>query len=110
MTEAGGTYSSRQMTVAGVLVALLLIAILLWQWTQISQLVSKVDSTAAAVASQPWAASLATATKTQGDALAQASTDIGNPNRVRVRKQEGGTHKSAADDISAMLPAADSND
>ena len=40
----------------------------------------------------------------------QASTDIGNPNRVRVRKQEGGTHKSAADDISAMLPAADSND
>ena len=40
----------------------------------------------------------------------QASTDIGNPNRVRVRKQEGGTHKSAADDISAMLPAADSID
>lgn len=40
----------------------------------------------------------------------QASTDIGNPNRVRVRKQEDGTHKSAADDISAMPPAAYSND
>ena len=62
MTEAGGTYTSRQMTVAGVLVAVLLIAILLWQWTQISQLVSKVDSTAATVASQPWAAYNAMAT------------------------------------------------
>ena len=40
----------------------------------------------------------------------QASTDIGTPNRVRVRKQEDGTHKSAADDISAMPPAAYSND
>ena len=76
MTEAGGTYTSRQMTVAGVLVAVLLIAILLWQWTQMSQLVSKVDSTAATVASQPWAASLANASKAQGDAITQATTDI----------------------------------
>lgn len=40
----------------------------------------------------------------------QASTDIGNPNRVRVRKQEDQAHKSAADDITAMPLAADSYD
>lgn len=40
----------------------------------------------------------------------QASTDIGNPNRVRIGKQEDQAQKSAADDITAMPLAADSYD
>ncbi|NLH69757.1 MAG: hypothetical protein GX454_06215 [Brooklawnia sp.] len=40
----------------------------------------------------------------------QASTDIGNPNRVRVGKQEDPAKKSAADDITTMPLAADPHD
>lgn len=37
----------------------------------------------------------------------ETSTDIGNPNRDRVLKAHEDAHKSAADDIAWMPPAAD---
>jgi len=40
----------------------------------------------------------------------QASTNIGNPNRVRVGKPEDQAKKSAADDITTMPLAADPHD
>ena len=48
--------------------------------------------------------------KDRTGAATETSTDIGNPNRVRVPKPGEDTNKSAADDITQTPPTADPTD